>query len=182
MSQQPEIDRPLKLISGGQTGVDRAALDVAIELALPHGGWCPRGRLAEDGPLSLHYRLVETRSPRYSVRTRLNVRDSDGTLILYRGAITGGTRLTRQIARQLSRPCICGDLGTQRTTHSQLPSPHDETLHDEMLQDEIARWLARHNIRCLNVAGPRESTSPGIYQQAYRLLRGVLSTWQLTNA
>src|SRR5947199_5509021 len=88
------------IVSGGQTGVDRAALDVALELGLPCGGWCPRGRRAEDGPIPAHYPLCETRSPIYPVRARWNVRDSDATLILTRGRADRGTALTREPARQ----------------------------------------------------------------------------------
>src|SRR5437660_8666127 len=95
-----------KLISGGQTGVDRAALDVALELGLPCGGWCPRGRKAEDGVIPDRYPLAETPSPSYRQRTRWNVRDSDGTLILVRGRPTGGTALTLASARRLGKPVL----------------------------------------------------------------------------
>ena len=82
-----------RLVSGGQTGVDRAALDVARELAIPSGGWCPKGRKAEDGKIDDSYPLVESPSASYSQRTRWNVRDSDGTLVLTCGKLTGGTLL-----------------------------------------------------------------------------------------
>lgn len=91
--------RPAKLLSGGQTGVDRAALDAALALGIPCGGWCPQGRRAEDGQIPARYPLTETGSPGYRERTYLNVRDSDGTLILARGALSGGTTLTRRVAR-----------------------------------------------------------------------------------
>src|SRR5262245_55320595 len=96
----------LEIRSGGQTGVDRAALDVALELGLPCGGWCPRGRRAEDGPIPDHYPLRETRSPAYPVRTRWNVRDSDGTLILTRGRPDRGTLLTEELARDMGKPLL----------------------------------------------------------------------------
>lgn len=83
-----------RIVSGGQTGVDRAALDVAMQLSIEHGGWCPRGRLAEDGTIPSRYDLRETRSAKYHVRTERNVVDSDATLILYRKSLTGGTLLT----------------------------------------------------------------------------------------
>ena len=96
-------------MSGGQTGVDRAALDAARDLAKASGGWCPRGRRAEDGPIAAHYPLVETPSADYRQRTRLNVQDSDGTLIIAEGALSGGTRLTASIAAELGRPLLTID-------------------------------------------------------------------------
>ena len=97
------------IISGGQTGVDRAALDAAIAAGLAHGGWCPRGRRAEDGPIDPRYELRETESDEYPARTARNVRDADATLILRRGEITGGTKLTREIAA-CERPYLVVDL------------------------------------------------------------------------
>lgn len=155
MGVNPHSDRtlPLKrIISGGQTGVDRAALDVARELGLQQGGWCPAGRKAEDGIIPTHYLLQETTSDQYAVRTRLNVRDSDGTLILTSGPPSGGTALTIEFAKSLDVPHLVLDLHAN--------------LFDGLLED----WLAHHKIRVLNVAGPRESTSPGIHQQAYEKL------------
>src|SRR2546429_554237 len=98
-----------KIISGGQTGVDRAALDVALELGLPCGGWCPRGRRAEDGPIDSRYPLRETNALAYPVRTRWNVRDSDGTLILTRGRPDRGTALTRDLAERMGKPLLTVD-------------------------------------------------------------------------
>jgi len=86
-----------KIISGGQTGADRAALDVAIKLSIPHGGWIPKGRKAEDGPLPEIYKLKEMPTDSYPARTEQNVIDSDGTLIIARGKLTGGTDYTRQM-------------------------------------------------------------------------------------
>ncbi len=102
--------RPSRVISGGQTGVDRAALDAALATGIDHGGWCPRGRRAEDGPIGPRYRLRETRSSRYHIRTRENVREADGTLILCCGSLSGGTQLTRRLARERSQPCLVLDL------------------------------------------------------------------------
>lgn len=154
------MTRPGKIVSGGQTGVDRAALDVAIKADIPHGGWCPAGRKAEDGLLAPRYQLTETDSAKYRARTRLNVRDSDGTLILARGELTGGTALTKQVAEQLCKPYLVIDLDDV--------SPGDtvETFHE---------WLQEHAIHVLNIAGPRESQQPGIYDAALALLRRWLA-------
>lgn len=137
--------------------MDRAALDVALELGLAHGGWCPRGRRAEGGTVPLRYALQETPSSRYEQRTRWNVRDSDGTLILTRGPLTGGTALTARAADAAGRPLLIVDL-----LEAEDPS--------------LARdWVARQSIRTLNVAGPRESGSPGIGAAAASFLRALLS-------
>jgi hypothetical protein len=146
-----------KIVSGGQTGVDRAALDVALDLGLPCGGWCPRGRRAEDGPLPARYPLVETPSEVYAQRTEWNVRDSDGTLVLTRGQPEGGTALTVELAARLGKPCLLLDLEGQ---------PDPAVVRD---------WLRSERIEFLNVAGPRESESPGIYQQSALFLRDLFT-------
>ena len=146
-----------KVISGGQTGVDRAALDTALALGLSCGGWCPRGRWSEDGPIDSRYPLVETPSAEPALRTEWNVRDSDGTLIISTGELTGGTALTRRLAEVSGKPCLVADPahgGSARAT---------------------SRWLSEKGIRVLNVAGPRQSRQPGIYEQAARLLRAILA-------
>jgi len=140
----PDVARPERIISGGQTGVDRGALDAAMLLGIPHGGWCPRGRLAEDGRIPKHYRLAETPSRDYAARTEQNVVDSDATLILCRGPLRGGTKLTRYLTTRHDRPCLVVDLDA--------PPP----------KDEIHQWLQAHKVAVLNVAGPRESQRPGI--------------------
>ena len=145
-----------KIISGGQTGVDRAALDVAMALGIRCGGWIPRGRRTEDGPLSVDYPLRETASAAYEVRTHLNVRDADATLLLCRGRPSGGTALTLAIARELGRPHRLVDL-------IQPPDPL-----------AVRTWIVTARIRVLNVAGPRESTNPHIYADASRFLFSVL--------
>ena len=145
----------MKIISGGQTGVDRGALDAAIALGIEHGGWCPLGRLAEDAPIPARYQLRETDSPRYAERTERNVLEADATLILFRGKLSGGTRLTRQLAVRHKRPCLVID------------------LEQAVEADEVHRWLRQHDVSVLNVAGPRESQSPGIGRAAEWFLTSV---------
>ncbi|HEX8691214.1 MAG TPA: putative molybdenum carrier protein [Longimicrobium sp.] len=148
----------MKIVSGGQTGVDRAALDVALELGIECGGWCPAGRWAEDGPIAARYPLAETPSDDPAQRTEWNVRDSDGTLLLTAAAASPGTGLTKEAARRLGRPVY-----TWAAT-----SPADV--------DAFRRWLQVCRIRTLNVAGPRESEAPGIYAAARDLLRELLES------
>ncbi len=146
-----------KVISGGQTGVDRAALDVALELGLPCGGWCPRGRRAEDGPIDLRYPLEETPWSGYPQRTEWNVRDTDGTLVLTCGPPDRGTALTIELAARHGKPCLHRDV-------AQKPDVQD-----------VLTWLEENDIRSLNVAGPRQSSSPGIYARAGTFLRDVFA-------
>lgn len=146
-----------RLVSGGQTGVDRAALDAALALAMPVGGWCPNGRRAEDGVIHARYPLRETPSADPAQRTEWNVRDSDATLILHRGPLSGGSALTAAIASRLSRPMLQVDL--------------DGGVDPE----RIRAWLGRHAVRVLNVAGPRESEAPGIGSETMDLLRRLLA-------
>ena len=148
--------RPERIVSGGQTGVDRAALDVAIARGIPHGGWCPRGRRAEDGLIPDRYALREHDSPDYAARTERNVVDSDGTLVLAIGTPRDGTALTVRLAERHAKPCLVIDLAVP-------PAP--ATVGD---------WMATHAIRILNVAGPRESTHPGIGRRAVAYLERVL--------
>jgi hypothetical protein len=145
----------MKIISGGQTGVDRAALDTAIALGIPHGGWCPRGRLAEDGRIPDCYQLRETETTDYAVRTEQNVLDSDATLILYRGNLSGGTKLTAELAERHARPYLLVDLAAP--------------LHVA----DVLTWLDAHRPAVLNIAGPRESQPPGIAAQAAEFLTSV---------
>lgn len=164
---EPPPELPLqKIVSGAQTGVDRAALDVAILLGMPHGGWCPQGRLAEDGPISIHYNLQETESRRYYVRTELNVKESDGTLILFRRLITQGTALTRRCADHYRRPLLCLDLGRPTDAY----------------RDIIRHWLVEHQIATLNIAGPRESSAPGIAAEVRSFLIHVLKRQRRTRS
>jgi len=149
-----------KIVSGGQTGVDRAALDVAGELGLERGGWCPAGRRAQDGQVPEEYPLEETPSREYEQRTEWNVRDSDGTLILNRGPLDGGTLYTVNIAREMERPLLIVKL--------------EEMDGEEMERAEQARvrtWLEEEGVGVLNVAGPREKKRPGIYEEAHAFLQ-----------
>ena len=142
-----------KIVSGGQTGADRAGLDIAMKVGLPVGGYCPKGRLAEDGTVPEHYPLVEMTKGGYSARTERNVIESDGTLILNIGKLSGGTRLTVECARKHNKPHLAIQLDAAK--------PKVSTL---------AEWLEQNNIRVLNVAGPRESKTPGVHQLAFRYL------------
>lgn len=145
-----------KIVSGGQTGVDRAALDVAMGLNIPVGGWCPKGRKAEDGAIEDKYPLQETNSHNYETRTRLNVRASQGTLILTKGVPAGGTALTIKKAQALDKEYIVIDL---------------DKKHD---LEYLKSWLFDNRIEVLNVAGPRASKFPEIYDQSRIFLEGLL--------
>jgi len=138
--------------------VDRAALDTALLLGIPSGGWCPRGRKAEDGPIDARYPLRETPSADYPERTEWNVRDSDGTLVLTRGRPSGGTAFTIALARRHGRPLLVLDL-------EQGPDP-----------SEVQRWTETSEVAILNIAGPRESQQPGIQDEARRFLEEALGS------
>ncbi len=153
-----------RIVSGGQTGVDRGALDAAIALGLEHGGWCPRGRRAEDGTIPLQYDLKMTESSDYAVRTRRNVGDSDGTLIFYNHNLSGGTRATHQYAVRSGRP-----YHLVRFDDSAL-SATEECRADRRAIEAVAAWLVENELAVLNVAGPRESLQPGIAAATMRFL------------
>jgi len=152
-----------KIVSGGQTGVDRAALDAAMELGIPHGGWCPRGRLAEDGKIPRKYQLQETDSRSYWVRTQKNVQDSDGTLILFRRAMTAGTALTKRFSIETRKPLFYVDLA----------ATHKDVAHKDRVLRDLLLWLRLQHIQTLNIAGPRRSTAPGIHSAAKEFLLAV---------
>lgn len=146
----------LNIVSGGQTGVDRAALDAAITAALAIGGWCAKGRRAEDGVIADRYALRETSGRNYRQRTQWNVRDSDGTLVLYWGELQDGTLLTVKMAReQYQRPLLLVNLLAPINAQ------------------EVVDWIVRSDIKTLNVAGPRESSRLGIYAKARVYLEDV---------
>jgi|688.fasta_scaffold00074_61 hypothetical protein len=145
-----------KIVSGGQTGVDRAALDLAIQLRIDHGGWCPAGRLAEDGPIPARYHLQELASPNYLDRTRRNVLDSDGTLVICPRAPSGGTLQTIRMAIQARKPFWVIQCNRRITW----------------------KWLAKsiqeHSIEILNVAGPRASRWDDGYSKSQQVLARLL--------
>ncbi len=148
------------LISGGQTGVDRAALDVALELGLPCGGWCPEGRLAEDGPIPERYPVRELPGADYPVRTLANVLQSDGTLLIYFEQFSGGTRLTLDLCLRFDKPFLLVD---------------GEMVSEARAALVVRRFLKREGIEKLNVAGPRASKEPRAYPYTYRLLKTILT-------
>ncbi|MBF0612401.1 MAG: molybdenum cofactor carrier [Magnetococcales bacterium] len=146
-----------KIISGGQTGVDRAALDFAIQHGIDHGGWCPKGRLAEDGILHPRYKLTETPLSRYNQRTHWNILDSHGTLIIRGAILSGGTALTWRLAKTIGRPCFT------------------VTLQTEVDYKAVHQWVTDHSIQVVNMAGPRESDNPGIYRESFLLLTNLFA-------
>jgi hypothetical protein len=141
-----------KIVSGGQTGADRAALDWALARGVPCGGWCPKGRRAEDGVIDARYPLTETPSADYAQRTEWNVRDADATVIVSLAPVlSGGSRLTQELAERLGKPCL--------HLHSGVDAPA-----------LLADFLRRHRVRVLNVAGPRASNEPGVYRYVQQVL------------
>lgn len=158
MPPQPPFHQPRRIVSGGQTGVDRGALEAAIALGIEHGGWCPRGRRAEDGTIPSKYQLCEMQSHDYADRTEQNVIDSDATLILYLHKLSGGTLLTKKIAQQSAKPHLLLRL--------------DRTLDCGL----VRQWLDDFQPQVLNVAGPRESTAPGIQKRSMIALLQIFSS------
>lgn len=158
-----------RVVSGGQTGADRGGLDAAIHCGVPHGGWCPKGRLAEDGAVPAKYDLKETTSRDYAKRTEANVVDSDATVVFSRGKPTGGTKLTIALCERHGRPHLLVDLGV---------------LRESQAISLISSWLRGipadgggnvPAVRVLNIAGSRESKAPGIAASVKRILTNVLN-------
>lgn len=157
-----------KIISGGQTGVDLAALDSAILFSIPHGGWCPKGRINEKGTIHKKYQLIEvfgeykTEQDCYDLRTKSNIKDSDGTLILIPKIplpyqIKDGTLLTIDEAKKIKKPSATIDLS----------QPNKENI------EIVLKWIIKEKIKLLNIAGPRESTCPGIYEISFLFLKNL---------
>lgn len=151
-------EAPLTIVSGGQTGVDRGALEAAQAVGLGTGGWCPRGRRAEDGVIPDRFPLRETASADYAERTACNVRDSDGTLLLAFGPLQGGSALTQALARDAGKPLLLLDAGECRPRDA-LPT--------------LVAFIVEHGIDRLNVAGPRESEAPGAAVWARALITAL---------
>jgi len=149
----------IKVISGGQTGVDRAALDAAMDVGFDVGGWCPRGRKALDGVIPTKYPLKETKGASYQTRTKWNVRDSDATLILSLGEPSGGTALTIKQCEKLGKPFYVHKLNSEYGTY----------VGGEGTGGVIY-WMSGLDIQVLNVAGPREGKYFPVYDQAYGFL------------
>lgn len=164
-----------KIISGGQTGVDAAALDIAIELKIPYGGWCPQGRINEEGIISNKYTGLKeivgsfkSEQENYSRRTELNIRDSDGTLVLapqlpIPNNIKDGTLFT--VAKTENKPELIVDLSL----------PDDKNIAD------ILEWVKQYNLKILNIGGPRESSWPGIYKTSLLFLKRLFLTMKKLN-
>jgi hypothetical protein len=150
-----------RIISGGQTGADRGGLTAAINLGIPHGGWCPKGRRAEDGKVPARYQLQETGSSSYQARTKRNVLEADGTVIFTRGKLAGGSLLTARVAREAAKPCLHLDLKHLGA------NPHAAVTH-------FRTWLTANAVRTLNVAGSRESKAHGMQAAVAKFLQLAL--------
>lgn len=160
LSLQSDIAPTITILSGGQTGADRAALDAAIDLGVPCGGWCPDDRSAEDGEIPEHYPLQPLPGGDKAARTDRNVQDSDGTLIVSFGQLQGGTLLTRQCCERHNTPRLIVDA---------------DAVTVEQAGEALAQFVEAYSIDRLNVAGPRASEAPQIYDYVYRLMQNLFS-------
>jgi hypothetical protein len=158
-AEMTPVAHVVRIVSGGQTGADRGGLDAALALGIEHGGWCPAGRVAEDGQVPRVYALRETTSAEYAERTKANVRDSDGTVVFTRGAAAGGSAFTLRAARRIGKPVLHVDLAK---------------LDVEAAAERVRGWCAERSIAVLNVAGSRESKAPGIGDEVRRVLLRAL--------
>ena len=149
----------MKIISGGQTGVDRGALDAALKLGVECGGWCPEGRLAEDGPIPASYPVTELPGGDYLKRNRQNVKDSDGSLIIYWAEVTGGTGKTLEFCIKEKKPFKLIDANL---------------VSEDEGAEAVAEFINRRNIAVLNVAGPRESGEALAHDYAQYLVECLL--------
>jgi len=149
---------PTKIISGGQTGVDRAALDFAIKYNISHGGYCPKGRLAEDGRIPSKYQLKETTSNQYQSRTKKNVINADATLIFHTGQLGTGSKLTEKYCKEANK--------LYRVIN----------INDFNI-DKIKQFVNKMSIRTINIAGSRGSSSPGLSEQTIQTLEAI---WEIS--
>lgn len=147
----------IEIVSGGQTGVDRAALDFALQNGIKCGGFCPKGRKAEDGRISDKYPLTETSSSFYQERTRLNVKHSDGLLVIFNCKVGRGTEVAIREAKSIGRSSFFVSLKEK----------------EKDTAEHIRIWIEENNIKKLNIAGPRESANGGIYKLCLRFLEEV---------
>ncbi|MCG6187975.1 putative molybdenum carrier protein [Maribellus maritimus] len=152
-----------KIISGGQTGVDRGALDACLNNNFSHGGWCPKGRMAEDGRIDIKYKLDETGESNYNSRTYKNVRNSNATLIIVNGDLKGGTLLTQQIATQMKKPVL-------------ILFPEKPDAKDSFLK--MITFIQNNNVSILNIAGPRKSEWIQGYQYSFQLVSDFIKKIQ----
>lgn len=148
-----------KIISGCQTGADIAAIDAAIDNGFPYGGWVPKGRRTEAGPLPLTYAVREMDTRGYPKRTEQNILDADGTVICSHGRLSGGSALTRRIAKRQNRPWLHLDLAD---------------LTADLAADKLAEWIDRHGIEVLNVAGQSASKNKRIYAATFAVIESLL--------
>ena len=154
----------ITIISGGQTGVDRAALDIAIQNNIKHGGYGPKGRLAEDGIIPNKYNLIETHSIDYNYRTKKNINNADATLILYFDKLNGGTLYTKNYCKKHCKQYYM--LNMNKIFHADL--------------NEIHQWIINNNFRIINIAGPRDDKN-NIYIRSKEILSIIFTNLQNEN-
>ena len=155
-----------KIISGCQTGADIAAIDAAIDNDFPYGGWVPKGRRTEAGPLPLTYAVREMDTRGYPKRTEQNILDADGTVICSHGRLSGGSALTRRIAKRQNKPWLHLDLAD---------------LSADQAADKLAEWIDRHGIEVLNVAGQSASKNERIHAATFAVIESLLRRHTTTN-
>ena len=155
-----------KIISGCQTGADIAAIDAAIYNGFPYGGWVPKGRRTEAGPLPLTYAVEEMDTRGYPKRTEQNILDADGTVICSHGRLSGGSALTRRISKRQNKPWLHLDLAD---------------LTADLAANKLAEWIDRHGIEVLNVAGQSASKNVRIYAATFAVITSLLRRYTTTN-